>query len=71
MWLVCYEYKSRFDDKAKWSPVVRRCETQRAAAHAYDSLLPGPNGSFGPIMYRNITLARVVCVAEEYCEYTR
>lgn len=57
MWIVTWEERVV---GGTWVAHVNPYNRRRLAQAMYDCLIPGPNGSFGPIEYRNITLAKVV-----------
>ena len=62
MWLVSHESKPRLS--SAWTTHVAIYPDRPTADAAYRALLPGPEGSFGPVEYRNQTLAEV----HERCE---
>lgn len=63
-WVVMWECKLRnepHDGLAngwKWRVQYHECEV--GARLVYESMLPGPNGDFGPIEYRKQTMAKVI-----------
>jgi hypothetical protein len=65
-YLVTWQSKPRSEPRDGlangWRWYTALYETKTGAELHYRSLLPGPGGDFGPIEYRNITMARVVSV---------
>lgn len=56
-WLVAYQ--SRNLASAYWQDHVRWYPSRALAEKAFQELLPGEGGSFGPIEFRNVTLAKI------------
>ncbi len=60
-------HRERPSQVQKWTWVSRRYENKQLAIRAYNELLPGPNGSFGPILYENIALSEILAEHKNEC----
>lgn len=57
VFILMYESKGRYADEP-WTRVIQYFETRADALRAYNLHEPRDGGDFGPVLYRNVILAR-------------